>query len=509
MDILHALIGGIFVALEPINLGLAIIGVIVGLFVGAMPGLGSVNGVAILLPFTFVIQNFTGGATSPMIFLAAIYYGAMYGGAISSITLGIPGASTAVATTFDGRPMALRGRAHVALVTAALASFAGGTISNVLFTGFAPMLASVALSFGNPEIFALMLLAFATFVGLGGDDIPKTIFSICIGLVLATVGFDIISGEPRLIFFDITGFSHGFRFLVLAIGVYGIGEMLWTINSSRDGSSMSQVDVSAKNILDAVKEFPKAWRGTMIGSAMGFFVGILPAAGATPGSLMSYGVTKLTSKDPDSFGKGAIDGVAAPEAANNSASTGAMLPMMTLGIPGSPTTAVLLAGMVIWGLQPGPLLFTNQPDFVWPLIGSFYISNIIAVLVNLAFIPIFLWMLRMPFTILAPVIFVLSLVGTYAAYLDLFDVGLMVIVGLVAFVLRILDYPLAPAVLAIVLGPIAEPKLRQSLLLSDGDWSIFFTRPIAGPITVVAIILILLPLLKVVRDRFRRPQASA
>jgi len=444
-----------------------------------------------------------------MIFLAAIYYGAMYGGAISSITLGIPGASTAVATTFDGRPMALSGRAHVALVTAALASFAGGTISNVLFTGFAPMLASVALSFGNPEIFALMLLAFATFVGLGGDDIPKTIFSICIGLVLATVGFDIISGEPRLIFFDITGFSHGFRFLVLAIGVYGIGEMLWTINSSRDGSSMSQVDVSAKNILDAVKEFPKAWRGTMIGSAMGFFVGILPAAGATPGSLMSYGVTKLTSKDPDSFGKGAIDGVAAPEAANNSASTGAMLPMMTLGIPGSPTTAVLLAGMGIWGLQPGPLLFTNQPDFVWPLIGSFYISNIIAVLVNLAFIPIFLWMLRMPFTILAPVIFVLSLVGTYAAYLDLFDVGLMVIVGLVAFVLRILDYPLAPAVLAIVLGPIAEPKLRQSLLLSDGDWSIFFTRPIAGPITVVAIILILLPLLKVVRDRFRRPQASA
>jgi putative tricarboxylic transport membrane protein len=509
MDILHALIGGIFVALEPINLGLAIIGVIVGLFVGAMPGLGSVNGVAILLPFTFVIQNFTGGATSPMIFLAAIYYGAMYGGAISSITLGIPGASTAVATTFDGRPMALSGRAHVALVTAALASFAGGTISNVLFTGFAPMLASVALSFGNPEIFALMLLAFATFVGLGGDDIPKTIFSICIGLVLATVGFDIISGEPRLIFFDITGFSHGFRFLVLAIGVYGIGEMLWTINSSRDGSSMSQVDVSAKNILDAVKEFPKAWRGTMIGSAMGFFVGILPAAGATPGSLMSYGVTKLTSKDPDSFGKGAINGVAAPEAANNSASTGAMLPMMTLGIPGSPTTAVLLAGMVIWGLQPGPLLFTDQPDFVWPLIGSFYISNIIAVLVNLAFIPIFLWMLRMPFTILAPVIFVLSLVGTYAAYLDLFDVGLMVIVGLVAFVLRILDYPLAPAVLAIVLGPIAEPKLRQSLLLSDGDWSIFFTRPIAGPITVVAIILILLPLLKVVRDRFRSPQASA
>jgi putative tricarboxylic transport membrane protein len=503
MEILGSLFDGILVALQPINLGLAVIGVIVGLFVGAMPGLGSVNGVAILLPFTFVIQSFTGGATSPMIFLASIYYGAMYGGAISSITLGIPGASTAVATTFDGRPLALSGKAHVALVIAALASFVGATVSNIFFTAFAPLLAGVALSFGNPEIFALMLLAFATFIGLGGDDIPKTIFSICIGLVLATVGFDIVSGEPRLIFFDIIGFSHGIQFLVLAIGVYGIGEMMWTINTSRYGTNMSKVDVSFSSIMAAIKEFPQAWRGTAIGSALGFFVGILPAAGATPGSLMAYGITKLTAKEPKKFGKGAINGVAAPEAANNSASTGAMLPMMTLGIPGSPTTAVLLAGMVIWGLQPGPLLFTNQPDFVWPLIGSFYISNVVAVLINLAFIPVFLWMLRMPFTILAPLIFVLSLVGTYAAYMDMFDVWLMVLVGVAAFLLRILDYPLAPAVLAIVLGPIAEPKLRQSLLLSDGDFSIFFTRPIAGPITVIAIILILLPLLKVIRDKFK------
>jgi putative tricarboxylic transport membrane protein len=215
----------------------------------------------------------------------------------------------------------------------------------------------------------------------------------------------------------------------------------------------------------------------------------------------------MTAKNPKEYGKGSINGVAAPEAANNSASTGAMLPMMTLGIPGSPTTAVLLAGMVIWGLQPGPLLFTNQPDFVWPLIGSFYISNVVAVAINLLFIPVFLWMLRMPFTILAPLIFVLSLVGTYAAYMDMFDVWLMVLFGVGAFLLRILDYPLAPAVLAIVLGPIAEPKLRQSLLLSDGDFSIFFTRPIAGPITVIAIILILLPLIKAVRDRMKAKAA--
>ena len=511
MEIIGSLIDGILIALEPVNLGLAIIGVIVGLFVGAMPGLGSVNGVAILLPFTFVIQSWTGTATSPMIFLAAIYYGAMYGGAISSITLGIPGASTAVATTFDGRPMALKGQADKALVTAAIASFVGGTVSNVLFTAFAPPLAAVALKFGNPEIFALMLLAFATFVGLGGDDIPKTIISICFGLVMATVGFDIISGEPRLIFFDITGFTHGIRFLVLAIGVYGIGEMIWTINSSRDKNTMSEVTINFDRIITAIKEFRYAWRGTAIGSALGFFVGILPAAGATPGALMSYGVAKMTSSKPEEYGKGSVDGVAAPESANNSASTGAMLPMMTLGIPGSPTTAVLLAGMVIWGLQPGPLLFRDQPDFVWPLIGSFYISNFVAVIINLAFIPIFLWMLRMPFTILAPLIFVLSLVGTYAAYQNLFDVWLMLIFGLGAFFLRILDYPLAPAVLAIVLGPIAEPTLRQSLLLSDGEFSIFFTRPIAGPITVIAIILIFLPLIKKIRDGFRKkpPQAMS
>ena len=504
MDILAALLQGIFIALEPINLGLAIVGVIIGLFVGAMPGLGSVNGVAILLPFTFVIHNMTGGATSPMIFLAAVYYGAMYGGAISSIALGIPGASTAVATTFDGRPLARMGKAHIALLAAALASFIGATFGNIFFTAFAPAMASVALQFGNPEIFALMLLAFATFAGLGGDDFAKTIFSICFGLVLSSIGFDIISGEPRLLLFDIQGFSHGVRFLVLAIGLYGISEMLWTMVQPSEDRRMSAVKLGPSSLVDALRRFKEGWRGTMIGSIIGFFVGILPAAGATPASLMSYGVAKMTSKKPDEFGKGSIDGVAAPESANNSASTGAMLPMMTLGIPGSPTTAVLLAGMVIWGLEPGPLLFSEQPDFVWPLIGSFYVSNFVALLLNIAFIPLFLWMLRMPFTILSPLIFVLSLVGTYAAYMNMFDVWLMVLVGLGGFVMRKLDYPIAPAVLAIVLGPIAEPTLRQSLMQYE-TFTIFLTRPIAGPITITAIVLILLPAMKLMLKKFRKP----
>lgn len=505
MEILGLLGAGLFEAVQPINLLLILIGVTVGLFIGMMPGLGSVNGVAILLPITFLVPP-----ASAIIFLAAIYYGAMYGGAISSITLGIPGASTAVATTFDGRPLALKGRASLALVTAAFASFIGGTVSIILFTMFAPVLASVALNFGSPEIFALMLLAFATFVGLGGDDIPKTILSICLGLVFAAVGFDEISGAPRLVFFEISGFLHGINFLVLAIGVYGIGEMLWTIDTTRGKITSTEAKMSFRGVVSDAKEcMQKGWKGMSIGSFLGFFVGILPAAGATPGSLMAYGVAKLSSKDPESYGKGNPDGVAAPEAANNSASTGSMLPMLTLGIPGSPTTAILLGGMVIWGLTPGPRLFTDQPEFVWGLIGSFYVSNFFAFAVNLAFIPMFIWMLRMPFTILAPMIFVLSIVGGYAATRDMHDVWLMLAFGLSAFFLRKFDYPLAPAVLAIVLGPIAEPTLRQSLLLSSGDPMIFLNRPIAGPITVIAMILILLPLFNVIRTKYRGSKNAA
>jgi len=499
MDILGHLLDGVLVSLQPLNLMMVIIGVSVGLFIGAMPGLGSVNGVAILLPATFLVPP-----TTAMIFLAAIYYGAMYGGAISSITLGIPGASTAVATVFDGRPLALKGRADLALVTAAVASFVGGTIANILFTSFAPPLAKAALSFGPPEIFALMLLAFSTFVGLGGDDIAKTILSIALGLVLAAVGYDEISGAPRLIFFDIPGFMHGINFLVLAIGVYGIGEMLWTINASRDETKMIDAGITARRVLKAVKEAFTGWRGMAIGSSLGFFVGVLPAAGATPGALMAYGITKMTARDPSKFGKGEVNGVSAPESANNAASGGAMLPMMTLGIPGSPTTAILLGGMVIWGLQPGPRLFTEQPEFVWSLIGSLYVSNVMAMVINLAFIPVFLWMLRMPFTILAPVIFVLSVVGGYAATQDMHDIWLILIFGVGAFFLRILDYPLAPAVLAIVLGPQTEESLRQSLLISSGNPTVFFTRPVSGPIAVIAVILILLPLIGYLRRRSAR-----
>ena len=504
METLNLLLDGFAISLQPINLAIIIAGVTVGLFIGAMPGLGSINGVAILLPVTFIVPP-----TSAIIFLAAIYYGAMYGGAISSVMLGIPGASTAVATTFDGRPMALQGKADYALIAAATASFVGGTISVILFTLFAPPLAEVALAFGPPEEFALMILAFATFIGLGGDDIPKTFFSICIGLVMSAVGLDIVSGEPRLIFNDLPGFFHGINFLVLAIGIYGIGEMLWVIETSKGKAVLSEATVSLSRTLDALKMLTKSWKTMLMGSFLGYFVGILPAAGATPGSLMSYGVAKTLAKDPQSYGKGNIDGVVAPEAANNAASTGSMLPMLTLGIPGSPTTAILLGGMVIWGLEPGPMLFVEHKDFVWGLIASLYSANLFALIINIMFIPIFIWVLRMPFTVLAPIIFVLCIIGGYAPTKSLHDVWLMLIFGVVAYLMRKLDYPMAPAVLAIVLGPLAERSMRQSLIGSHGDFTIFIDRPISGTLMVIAFALFLAPVYGILKNKYFSKKEAA
>ena len=495
-DILLHLMGGLAQAVEPVNLMMIVIGCALGLLIGAMPGLGSVNGVAILLPVTFLVPP-----TSAIIFLAAIYYGAMYGGAISSITLGIPGASTAVATVFDGRPLAQQGHADKALTAAAVASFIGGTISVILFTLFAPPLAAFALKFGPTEEFALMVLAFATFIGLGGDDIPKTVFSILIGLVLAAVGLDIISGQPRLIFGNIDGFLHGVNFLVLAIGIYGIGEMLWTLETTKGKVLVHKVTMSVRKMLSNLRDIKKYIGTTTLGSVLGYFVGTLPAAGATPASLMSYGLAKTFSDKPDSFGKGNIAGVAAPEAANNAASTGSMLPMITLGIPGSPTTAILLGGMIIWGLRPGPLLFTEHPDFVWGLIGSLYIANFATLLMNLAFIPLFVKVLTLPFTILAPVIYILCVVGGYAPTQTMHDVWLMLLFGVVGYLLRKLNYPVAPAVLAIVLGPLAERSLRQTLIGSHGDVSIFFTRPISAICILIALALIFYPVFKNFRNR--------
>jgi len=502
--ILEGLMGGLIGALSPLNLTMMIIGCTVGLFVGAMPGLGSVNGVAILLPVTFLVPP-----DAAIIFLAAIYYGAMYGGAVSSITLGIPGASTAVATVFDGRPMAMKGQADGALIAATMASFIGGTLSVVLFTVAAPPLAEFALRFGPAEEFALMVLAFATFIGLGGDDIPKTMFSILIGFVLAAIGLDEISGQPRMIFFDISGFFHGINFLVLAIGIYGIGEMLWTLEQTQGEVIVQKVNTGIRRIWDNILKVRHYLGTTVVSGVIGYFVGILPAAGATPAALMAYGLTKTFSKDPDSFGKGNIKGVAAPESANNAASTGSMLPMLTLGIPGSPTTAILLGGMIIWGLRPGPLLFENHPDFVWSLIGSLYLANLFTMIICIAFIPLFARLLTLPFTILAPTIFVLCVVGGYAPEKTMHDVWLMLLFGCAGYMLRKLNYPVAPAVLSIVLGPLAERSFRQSLLGSQGDAMIFLERPLSGIIMGLAALLVLAPVIRALLEKRSAKKVTA
>ncbi len=488
--VLH-LADGFATSLSLLNVTVIVIGVTAGLFIGAMPGLGSVNGVAILLPITFLVPP-----TSAMIFLAAVYYGAMYGGAISSILLGIPGASTAVATTFDGRPMAQQGKAGLALIAAATASFVGGTISVILFTLLAEPLADFALAFGPAEEFALVVLAFTTFVGLGGDDVLKTMMMILLGLVLSTVGLDLISGQPRLIFFDMPGFYSGISFLVLAIGVYGLGEILWTIEETRGAPKVMSARIGLRDVIAGVRALGAMLRTMTFSSVLGFFVGLLPAAGATPAALMAYGLAKSGSKTPERFGKGAMEGVVAPETANNAASTGSLLPMLTLGIPGSPTTALLLGGMVIWGLTPGPMLFIEQPEFVWGLISSLYTANVFAVIVNLALIPLFVYALRTPFAALSGVVIILCIVGGFAPNQKMHDVWLIVVFGLAGYGLRKMDYPLAPLVLALVLGPLLEKAFRQAVISSQGDVMTFVERPISAVLMAVSLLLVLLPLIR-------------
>ncbi|MEL6317082.1 MAG: tripartite tricarboxylate transporter permease, partial [Pseudomonadota bacterium] len=398
----------------------------------------------------------------------------------------------------------------LALIAAAVASFVGGTISVILFTLFAAPLADVALAFGPAEEFALVLLAFTTFVGLGGDDIWKTIVMIALGLVLSTIGLDLISGQPRLIFFDNPGLYSGVNFLVLAIGVYGIGEILWTLEQNRKGeTTLTTPNITFAEIAAGMRKLVATAKTMMSGSFLGFFVGMLPAAGATPASLMAYGIARSGSKRPETFGKGNVEGVVAPECANNAASTGSLLPMLTLGIPGSPTTALLLGGMVMWGLTPGPMLFIEEPGFVWGLISSLYTANIFALLVNLALIPLFVYALRTPFTVLCAIVFVLCIIGGYAPNQKMFDVWMIAGFGVAGYLLRKADYPLAPLVLALVLGPLMEKSLRQALISAQGDPMTFLERPISATFVAIAALLFLAPAVKSLLRRRRAVAAPA
>jgi len=474
-------------ALAHQNLFYAAVGITLGTIIGVLPGLGGANGVAILLPLTLRMPP-----TSAIILLTSLYWGALFGGAITSVLFNIPGEPWSVATTFDGYPLARRGQSGQALTGAFTSSFIGALFSTILITLFAPLLADVALRFGPPEIFSIQLLTFSAFVGLGGGSALKSLVSVMIGFILATVGLDIVTGQLRMTF-GVTELMQGFDFIIAVIGLFGIGEIMLSVE---EGLSFKGVmtKMNLHVVFDTWKLLPRYWRTFVRSCFIGFWMGFKPG-GATPASFMSYSFAKRFSKTPEQFGKGDLEGVVAPETAAHAAGVAAMLPMITLGIPGSPTAAVMLGGLIIWGLQPGPLLFKEKPDFVWGLIASMYTGNILGVLMVLAFVPFFAAILRIPFAILTPLIVVLCAIGSYAVHNAMIDVWYMLIFGVIGYVFKKLDYPIAPLVLALVLGDMAENALRQSLIMSQGSLGILFTRPISGVITLVAILFFIMPII--------------
>jgi len=489
LSVFNDLLYGLGVAMTPSNLVVAVLGLLLGTAIGVLPGLGGTNGIALLLPLTFSLTP-----TSAIILLASVYWGAIFGGAITSILFNIPGEPWSVATTFDGHPLARQGKPGIALTAAFTSSFIGAFVAIILFTFFAPPLAEWALRFGPPEYFAVMLLAFASLTGLEGGSPVKSVLMTLLGLLLSTIGFDIISGQPRMNF-GLVSLQSGINFIIIAIGLFGLGEIFLTVE---EGLRIQGVRgrISFRDLLETWKMFPRYIATLVRATILGFWIGVLPGTGATPASFMSYGLAKQFSKHPERFGKGEVEGVIAPETAAHAAGIGALLPMITLGIPGSPTAAVMLAGFFIWGLNPGPLLFTTQREFVWGLIGSMYVANVVGVIIVLTMVPIFAAINRIPFSVLAPLIVILSSIGAYAVNNQVLDLWIMLGSGVAGYLFKKLKYPLAPLVVALVLGDLAEQALRQSLIMSQGSGAIFFNRPISLTFVLAAAFLFLLPALR-------------
>ncbi len=486
MEEINALLQGFAVVSTPTNLMLMVIGIVLGVLIGVLPGLGGANGVAILLPLTFSMNP-----TSAIVMLSCIYWGALFGGAITSVLFNIPGEPWSVATTFDGYPMAQKGRAGEALTAAFTSSFVGALVAVIMITFLAPLVAQFALQFGPPEFFAVYLLTFCSFVGMGKGSPFKILASMAIGFGLAAVGMDTVTGQLRLTF-GVSELMRGFDFLIAVIGLFGIGEILLSMEEGLKFSGKS-AKIDPKIVWQTWKQLPVYWVTSIRSSLIGIWMGITPG-GATPASFMSYGLAKKMSKNGDKFGKGEVEGVVAPETAAHAAGTSALLPMLALGIPGSPTAAVLLGGLLIWGLQPGPLLFVEQKDFVWGLIASMYMGNLVGLIVVLTTVPLFASILRIPFSIIAPVIIVICAIGAYTVHNAMLDIWFMMLFGVVGYVFKKLDYPLAPLVLALVLGDKAEDSFRQAMLFSQGDLSIMFSNGLVGSITALALLMLFWPL---------------
>ncbi len=500
MNTLEFLLNGFSVALQWQNLLFAFFGVLIGTAVGVLPGIGPMSGVALLIPITATLTSGLdpqSAAASAIILLAGVYYGAMYGGSTTSILLNTPGESSSVVTALDGYQMAKQGRAGAALSISAIGSFVAGIVSLIGLTLLAKPLSALALSFGPAEYFSLMLLGLCAVSGLAGNSITKAMIMTVFGLLLATIGMDNVSGVSRFTYNNANLYS-GLEFLTVAVGLFALGEVFRTIiDRDKENSNVTKVG----KILPTKQDMKDSTAPIVRGSLLGFFIGVLPGAGATLASFFSYIAEKKLSKNPEKFGRGAIEGVAAPESANNGASGGAMIPLLTMGIPGSGTTAILMGALIMYNVQPGPLLFTDHPQVAWGLIASMFIGNLMLLVLNMPLVKVFAKVIETPAKYLLPIIIAISIFGVYAVQFNTFDLALLLICGLLGYALSKHDYPVAPLVLALVLGPMIENNMRRALTASNGDFSVFLTSPVSLIFLIIALLWIGIPLLMKMKGR--------
>ncbi|MED4582259.1 tripartite tricarboxylate transporter permease [Brevibacillus choshinensis] len=494
MSALQYLGDGFLLALQWQNLIYAFVGVLIGTAVGVLPGIGPMSGVALLMPVT---ASLTSGlppedaAASAIILLAGVYYGAMYGGSTTSILLNTPGESSSVVTTLDGYQMARQGRAGTALSISAIGSFVAGIVALIALVFLADPLSDLALKFGPAEYFSLMILGLCAVSGLGGKSMTKALMMTVFGLLLATIGIDSVSGVARFTY-DIPDLYQGLEFLTIAVGLFALGEVFKTILET-DKANTDIIKVG--RVLPSVADLKQSAAPIARGSILGFFIGVLPGAGATLASFFAYILEKKLSKDPSRFGKGAIEGVASPESANNAASGGAMVPLLTMGIPGSGTTAILMGALLMYNVQPGPLLFTDHPQVAWGLIASMFIGNVMLLILNMPLVKVFAKIIETPSEYLIPLIIAISVFGVYAVQISTFDLVLLVICGVAGYFLSKNDFPLAPLVLGLVLGPMIENNMRRALTTSNGDFMIFINKPISAVFLGCALLWLIIPIL--------------
>ncbi len=489
MDIAHGMMLGFSVAATPANLLWAFLGAWIGTFVGIMPGLGVAATIAILMPLTFGMNP-----ASSLIMMAALFCGAKYGGAVTSILMNLPGESSSVPTCMDGYPLAQQGRAGPAMGLAAISGFVAGTGSVIGLNLLGPFLAYLAMSFTPPEYFAMTLLGLCLVTSLTGKSLIKGGLAVFFGLTVSAVGQDFMSGTTRLTFgsFEL---MDGIDFIIVAVGLFAISEILLNIERQVKLKLMA-VPKKISELLPTWHEIVQCIPTWVRSTIIGFIVGVLPGTGSAVASFLSYGVAKAVSKTPERFGKGAIEGIAAAESADNAATGGSMAPMLTLGIPGSGATAMMMGALIMAGIRPGPMLLEKNPEIFWGVVASMYIANIMLIIINLPLIPVIVQFLRIPYYILYIVIIAMTSVGVYCVDNSMFDLWMMGFFGILGYVFRKMDYPLAPVVLAVILGPLIERAMRQSFVMSRGSLSIFFMRPISAVLLILALIALFAPLIQ-------------